>query len=282
MQIEKKIIAISALAILIGVASIVPVMFLMTTPARAIGTIEEPWFNLNIPYAYWNPNIVGDNGTTTFLGEKHAIVANITSDSDDILKDADARIEYYNLHVYSTQGSICNLTYYIGTAKSGELVDMYNSTLFFLSGNTYSTNSTSGGIFILDSSLLNVTNWGLISGSTLSYNSSSTPKIATDTQNANALYIDVSRLSYITFKGNITTMTTENSGILQHIELSKTNDGFVYGTTTNLNVPFPLESSTIIKSPPNILFPNTSMTTPNNMTFPSPLIYQGLANINDS
>jgi hypothetical protein len=280
MKTEKKLIAYSAIALLIGVASIAPMLFLMSGTANAQTEPDKPWFNLNIPYAYWNPNVNGDNGTTTFFGEVHNIVANITADSNAVLKDADARIEYYQLQVYSDQGPICNLTYYVGIAKSGELFDMYNSTMFFLSGNTYSTNSTNGGIFILDIDLTNMTSWGLISGSTLSYNSTRIPQVATDTQNANVLYIDVSRLSYVTFNGNTTTVTTESSDVLQHIELTKTNNGFVYGTTTNLNVPFPLEGPTTTHSPPVIFIPSNSTTTPSNATVPNPSISQGSGSTN--
>ncbi len=281
MKTEKKLITYSAIAIMIGVASIAPLLFLMSGTANAQLTPDKPWFNLNIPYAYWNPNVNGDNGTTTFSGERHNIIANITTDSDAILKDADARIEYYQLQVYSDQGPIYDLTYYVGIAKPGELVDTYNSTMFFLGGNTYGTNSTSGGIFIIDPGFYNVASWyGLISGSTLSYNSTSIPTVATDAKNANVLYIDVSRLSYVTFNGNTTTVTTESSDVLQHIELTKTDNGFVYGSTTNLHVPFPLEGPTTTHSPVNIINFNTSMTTPFNVTTPQPSLSQGLGSAN--
>jgi len=59
MQIEKKLIAVSILAILIVIASIVSVMFLMTSSAKAIAAVDKPGFNLSIPYDYWNPNFIG-------------------------------------------------------------------------------------------------------------------------------------------------------------------------------------------------------------------------------
>ncbi len=53
MKIEKKLIAYSVLALLIGIASISPLMFLMSAKAE---TTPKSWFNLNVPYAYVKAN----------------------------------------------------------------------------------------------------------------------------------------------------------------------------------------------------------------------------------
>ncbi len=262
MKTEKKLIAYCAIAIMVGAATMVPLLFLMTGTANAQTPTDEPWFNLNIPYAYVNGNFNGHNDTTTFAGEIHSIIANVSSDSSRILEDADARIEYYQLHVYSDQGFVYDLTYYVGIAKPGELVNRYNSTLFFLGGSSYSTNSTSGGVFLMNPQVANMS-LGVISGSTLSYNSTILPPEVVNIQNANTLYIDVSRLSYVTFKGNVTTMTTQPSGVLQHIELTKTDSGFVYGSMEDISVPFPIEGPTTTQTTsPQILPSNTTTASP--------------------
>lgn len=238
-MIEKKLILCGILAIAIGIATIVPAEYFMSVQAQAT-TPDKPWTNLNLPYAYWNANLNIGNFTTTMCGEEHNAVANITITSD-ALKDADARIEYYQLKVYSDQGVLYNLTYYVGVAKSGEQVDTYNSTLYYSGGNTYSTNSTSGGGMFVDEVIDGSTYQGLISGTTINYNCTTVPPIVTNLQNAKALYIDVSRLCSITFNGNITTVEMESNKVLQHIELTKTDSEFVYGTTDNIHAPFPIE-----------------------------------------
>jgi len=245
---EKKLVLFAIVAIVIGVATIVPLEYFMSASAQA--AIDKPWTNLNVPYAYWDASLNGANFTTTFCGERHNAVADITLTSD-ALKDADARIEYYQLQVYSDQEPINTLTYYVGVAKPGELLDTYNSTLYFSGGSTYSTNSTSGGMFILDPTVSNKYQ-GLISGTTLNYNVSTIPPVVTAIQNANALYIDVSRVCSITFNGNTTTVITESSDVIQHIELTKSDSGFLYDSGATLNPPFPLWGPSQTQTPSNI------------------------------
>jgi hypothetical protein len=253
-MIEKKLILCGILAIAIGVATVLPLEYLMSADAQA-APLDKPWTNLNVPYAYWDANLNGANSTTTFCGERHNAVANITI-TPDALKDADARIEYYQLQVYSDQGPIYNLTYYVGVAKPGELVNTYNSTLYFSGGNLYSTNSTSGGMFITD--LIGVSYQGLISGSTLNYNASTIPQTVADLQNANELYIDVSRLCSIAFDGNTTTVITESNNVIQHIELTKSGSGFLYDSGASLNLPFPLWGPSTTQNPSNVTIPNSA------------------------
>jgi hypothetical protein len=56
MKIEKKLIACSILALIIGVSSVFPLAFLMSKTAKA-ETSPEPWFSIDMPYAYW---VTGD------------------------------------------------------------------------------------------------------------------------------------------------------------------------------------------------------------------------------
>ncbi len=52
MKLEKKLIACSIIALIIGVSSVFPLAFFMTATAKA-DTINEPWFSIDMPYAYW-------------------------------------------------------------------------------------------------------------------------------------------------------------------------------------------------------------------------------------
>jgi hypothetical protein len=51
MQIEKKLILCSIIAISIGIAAVAPVAYFMNTPQASAQTIDNPWFNLNLSYA---------------------------------------------------------------------------------------------------------------------------------------------------------------------------------------------------------------------------------------
>ncbi len=57
MKIEKKLIACSILATIIGISSVLPLVFLMPATAKAnfatVADSSESWFSINIPYSYW-------------------------------------------------------------------------------------------------------------------------------------------------------------------------------------------------------------------------------------
>ena len=48
-MIEKKLILCGILAIAIGIATIVPLEYMMAAQAQEIPLQDKPWFNLNIP-----------------------------------------------------------------------------------------------------------------------------------------------------------------------------------------------------------------------------------------
>ena len=258
-MVEKKVILCAILAIALGIATIIPLEYLMA--AQAQENNPNPWSNLAIPYAYWNINSSISTSTQTFLGGNPNIVTTMTI-AQNALNDAGARIDYYQLQVYSNQGQICNLTYYVGAAaptKIGDywtptaLNELLNGTFVFWLDNGYQwygTNS-SGGTFIYEMGGKNSIYQGLINGNLQSFNASigfwtynNIPNI--DIGNATVLYIDVSRIASATFNGDATTVTIENSGIIQHIILTKTDNGFIYGAE-------PSNSSTI---PPYNLIEN--------------------------
>lgn len=246
-MVEKKVILCAILAIALGIATIVPLEYLMAAQAQEEN--PNPWSNLAIPYAYWNINSSISTSTKTFLGENPNIITNIMI-AQNTLKDAGARIDYYQLQVYSDQGQICNLTYYVGTAAPAKIGDYWtetglnellNGTFSFSLDNGYGyqwygTNS-SGGTFIYEMGGKSSTFQGLINGNLQSFNAStgvwnynSIPNI--DIGNANVLYIDVIRMASATFNGNNKTVTIENSNVIQHIVLTRTDNAFIYGTSS--------------------------------------------------
>jgi hypothetical protein len=91
MHVEKKLVAWSILAIVIGVATFVPLEYMMTGQAEAKAQTITPWFNVSIPYADVNLYDSGGNDTMTWDGAMFQAIANFTLTPDAInLKNADA------------------------------------------------------------------------------------------------------------------------------------------------------------------------------------------------
>lgn len=243
MEIKTKLIAFSILAITIGIASTVPLAFFMS-PAKAQTTDDIPWFNLDVPYAIWTAtstdNAIGYlegigpiDGLVSY-GSTYFVAFNFTVNPDavDILDNA--RIEYYQLQVYSDKGQIDNMTEFFG-ANCRDDVDP-TSSFFFARDDWFNTTTSGGGSFItkFNGTLASSVDEGLgaTSGSSSSNSFANTtlPEKFLNIQNANKLYIDVRRLGYVTFKGNSTIVTLASNEVIQHIELTKSGNQFVYGT----------------------------------------------------
>lgn len=151
MKTEKKLIAYSAIALLIGVASIAPLLFLMSGTANAETTIDKPWFNLNIPYAYWTANTTENpNGTVTYR-EWYIMSFNLTLNPEAAKQVADARIEYYQLQIYTDKAPIENLTYFVGTNRTDafafDSIEASFHSFHFMRDNWFDTNTSGGGMF---------------------------------------------------------------------------------------------------------------------------------------
>ena len=70
----------------------------------------------------------------------------MNEDAKDELANADARIEYYKVHIYTANGSIMNMTYYVGTNRTGTFDPV---SFHFERNNWFDSNTTGGGTFIL-------------------------------------------------------------------------------------------------------------------------------------
>jgi hypothetical protein len=245
MQIEKKLIACSILALAIGIATIVPLEYMMGAEAQANAELPkiEPLFNVSVSYAYCNPYKNGENITTTFNGAMIQVVANFTL-TPNALENADAQIEYYQFAVSSEQGPIVNMGYYIAQFKQQDLITgLWGSgKISFANGLTYDGPASNGGkalnYDLLDSSFT----LGFVSDYIYGTNRNDVPKAVTDIRNAQTLYIDVSKVSTVTVKGHVTVTTPASNDILQHIELTKTDSGFLYGTYVEGTLPIPIET----------------------------------------
>jgi hypothetical protein len=241
-MVEKKLIALSIFAIAIGMATILPLEYLMSAQVAQAAAVE-PWFNVNVTYAYCNPNKNGGNNTMTFNGAMIQAVVNFTL-TPNALKDADAQIEYYQFAVSSDEGPIVDMGYYILESKKAEDITYLSGdgTIGFANGLTYKGPACNGG------QGRNAEGWtsgftlGFVSDYIFSTDENDVPQAVTELRNAQTLYIDVSKVCTVTVKGNVTVTTPASHEVLQHITLTKTGSGFVYETYAEGTLPFPVET----------------------------------------
>ena len=130
MKVEKKLIACSILALIIGVSSVLPLTFLMSATAKADAS-SEPWFSINIPYAYWTAYDGPLNWSSDYfqqpepneeiysVSHQRMMVFNFTLDDIPTADPFDARVEYYQLRLSSDKESIINMNWFVGTYKNG-------------------------------------------------------------------------------------------------------------------------------------------------------------------
>lgn len=239
MQIEKKLVLCSILAISIGIAAIAPLAFFMST-TKAQTTNDVPWFNIEVPFAYYGTD--STEGITTHVGNfsyygvtsyssSYHVGLNYTV-NPEITHFENARIEYYNLHVYSDIGHITDIMTSFGANCTGYINP--GASFNFALNNWFNTSISSGGTFIghfngtLISDIDHINGVGGSSSSSVLANVS-LPVGFLNAQNANIIYIDLSRLGYVTFEGNNTIVTLADNTIIQHIELTKNADKFMFG-----------------------------------------------------
>jgi hypothetical protein len=243
MQIEKKLILCSILAVAIGIAAVAPLAYVMSTisTAKAETPNDVPWFNVNVPYAYYEAT--SQNGSSTYLqgiGEidglisysgSHYIGLNYTVNPAKTTF-ANARIEYIKLHFYSDIGPIEDITSYYGANCTG-IVDP-TSSFFFSRNDWFNSTTSAGGTFLCNFNGTLYSDGESVGGLGGSYSSNSfanttLPEKFLNAQNAQAIYLDVSRIGYVTFDGNNTIVTLANNSVIQHIELTKNGNEFSYG-----------------------------------------------------
>jgi hypothetical protein len=305
-MIEKKLILCGILAIAIGIATIVPLEYMMAAEQQVKAeTTFTPWFNVNVPYVYVNLDQSGANNTVSWNGVNINGLANFTlTPAGMALQGADAKIEYYQFQISSDQGPIANISYSVsstiedlgfhgsinnipGIPGGGymAITGLGDNHFTFANGVTYNGIPNydgycggSGGLAILvgNSSSLpegatNQTSTTGIFGSYLeNYNGANSNQVITELRNAKTLYIDVTRICSVSYNGNVTVNMPINNQVLLHIVLTKTSNGFVYGTYTQGEAPFPMETP----SNPTGAWQTTSppMTTiiPNNSTDTTP------------
>ncbi len=249
MKIEKKLILCSILAISIGIATIAPLSYFMNTEAGTIyakaETLDEPWFNISVPYAYFK-----EQSTNTTYLTTNSIAVQSTINANAISQSTDARVEYFEFQFYTDQGQqITNVSYTL-SINSSTVADPLSAFEF---NRTNWFNSTAGGsgIYVTDineaARPIDRTGTG-IECHTFDDSASLTERfgeLISQIEGSNTIYLDIRRVGYVTFYGNNTTVTFADNQLIQHLEMTKKGDAFTYGEArtadmlTTGEVPFP-------------------------------------------
>jgi hypothetical protein len=223
-KIEKKLIVYSAIALMVGVASIVPLTFLMSAKAE---TGPKPYFGLDINYAFvrisnsssarFGDTAMNMSGNGPYLEELVSYNNTIYADANSELPDA--VMEYFLMQIYSDKGPIENITQFVGASFNSSFTMNIADSFTFTRKNWFDSNTSGGGSFYMDG-----LHWlpGVMSG----YSSST--NVFINSGEPEAVYMNVSRLGSVIFSGNSTLVTLSTAEFLGQIQLEKYKDGFLY------------------------------------------------------
>ena len=268
MTIEKKLIAVSVIALLIGVSSVIPLVFLMSGTVKA-ETGPEPWFSINIPYAYWvtsdgpldyNYSIPfpSSMNETNSVSEQHMIALNLTLTVDPTEQPVDAQVEYYQIVVNSDKELIETINWEVGTNSNSSfnVADLLGS-FHFMRNDWFDTDTFDpmkyggGGGFTRQNWTLGLSilfpEGGSGSGTV---GSSGTSRIVSALREAELIVISIHRIGIVTLSGNSTVVTLANNELVDQIQLEKFGEeGWLYNNlipedelaTVNLLRPVPFE-----------------------------------------
>ena len=239
MKIEKKLIASSILALLIGVSSVVPLLFLMSGTAKA-ETTPKSWFNLNVPYAYVKANFTENLNGQDVYDYWRAFVFNFTLNSEAENEISDARFEYYELQLYTDKEQLGNVSIFVGTNRTNSFKldpESFRITLRITHYDWFDSNTTGGGIFTPYWNKSSPPDFSSIYsglsrcvGPTGDFVNShnEAQKMVAALSKAVTFFVDIRKTALVTFNGNSTLVTLTENEFIQHLELQKYGDGFLY------------------------------------------------------
>ncbi|MFA5364883.1 MAG: hypothetical protein WC325_06860 [Candidatus Bathyarchaeia archaeon] len=256
MKLEKKLIAFSVVALIIGVSSVMPLLFLMTPSVKANVSLNEPWFNVSMPYAYWTcydgpAEFPSDypfekpefSNASYYVTYQSTMILNFTLEDLPTTDPYDARVEYYQIAISSDKEQIITINWFVGTYNSSSTFD----TLDFLDNfhlklydkfDTVEFDKRTGegngllkpdwtiGFSVIDPDC-RTQSYGVtdpVVGQNL------TTDIVSALREAELLSITIRRIGWVTFSGNTTVVTLANNEAVNQIQLNKFGDGFLYNT----------------------------------------------------
>jgi len=243
MNSEKKLIACSILALVIGISSVLPLTFLMSTTAKAEDTFDA-YFSFAIPYAYWltndgpvanpkfEPSWYDEMNETNSVSDQHIIVLNFTLNDNPENELADSIVEYYKIEITTDKDPVENVYFTVGTARNSS----YVSTDFHFMRNDWFDTKSFDSLYGGGGGYTNI-NWvagqsimwpdsGSGSGTT---GSSGTARRVSALREAETVSITVYRIGAVVFTDNSTVVTTANNEIVEQVQLEKYGEeGWLY------------------------------------------------------
>jgi hypothetical protein len=236
-KIEQKLIASSILALLIGVSSVVPLLFLMSGTAKA-ETTPKSWFNLNVPYAYVKANFTENLNGQDVYDYWRAFVFNFTLNSEAENEISDARFEYYELQLYTDKEQLWNVSIFVGTNRTNSFkLDPESFRLTVATADDwFDSNTTGGGVFMPYWNKSSPPDFSSIySGTTrdvgptgFGSGQNKAEKMVAALAEAEIFFVDIRKIGLVTFNANSTLFTLPENKFIQHLELKKYGDGFLY------------------------------------------------------
>jgi hypothetical protein len=269
MKTEKKLIACSIVALFIGVSAVFPLAFLMSATAQP-STGPEPWFNIDIPYAYWETlngpilhpemmNFTASLNETNSVSERHTMPLNITVVTETTTQQlVDAQLEYFQIEINTDKEYLQTAYFVVGTNGNSNfdphnLLEefQFNRTSWFNTDNFDTMHSGGGGLVKDDWTSEMWSVFPLGGSGTGSIGGSSTYREVEVLRAAETITISVYRVGLVTFSGDSTIVTLTNNELIDQIQLEKYGkEGFLYNdlipdedlATVNLLRPVPYES----------------------------------------
>lgn len=254
MVFEKKLIASFVLTITIGLVTVVPLAFIMNNSARAQTSIDDSWFNIDVPCAYFNADVAYD---VTFYSRpagrdfaydiyyrSGAIIAIQPSINYTALSNAaDARIEYFECAVY-TDDFILSKQYFYFVLNSSSIE---NSDALFSFANKYfehmkpdfSVNPRGhyyGGQSVTDL-VKPMPVWIAYDQQHFGQNKTLDKnylKVLDTIQNTPTIYLDITRIGYVSIINTGTVTLVKDSTLVQHLALKNTGVGFMFGNPADV------------------------------------------------
>ena len=247
MNIEKKLIAFSILGILIGVSSVVPLVFLMSATAQ-VDTSDQPWFTITIPYTYWmtKDGVIEMQGSSLpdpvdesrMVSEQHSIIYNYTLNVDPTIDLSDARIEYFTIELASDKGLVQTMPYSLATNSNPsfgrEDIPFGIEGFHFMRDDWFDTSTFNihrgggGGLLRLNWTLGESRLWPGGGAGMGTIGSSGTSHLVDALRAAETLTMTVYRVGWVALSGNSTIVHFANNEIVDQIQLQKYHEGWIY------------------------------------------------------
>ncbi|MCL1969973.1 MAG: hypothetical protein FWF66_00665 [Candidatus Bathyarchaeota archaeon] len=230
MKIEKKLIVLSILALTIGIATITPLAFFMTTNAQ---TDDNPWFSVDPLFAYFRVDLIDGGYCVSDVVKLQTLL------NDKALKQSETRIEYFEFNFYTDNQQLLKHTFWISMTNNESKNPV--TSWHIITENPWR---------IINENLLNSSYLGtdFLSGidvdlfndlSEMAYTRGFGNTFGSKDDKFNAvleaqtIYLDVSRVCYVTIKGDTTEITWANNQNVQHFELTKSGGAFIFGNDDN-------------------------------------------------